>query len=382
VPFSLYIHIPYCLVKCPYCDFNAYAVQTWPEERYVDALCAELRHYVSEPPWAGQAVATVYFGGGTPSLFSPAAIQRFLKCVTDVCPLVAPDIEITLEADPASVTREKLVGYRAIGINRLSLGVQSFQPQLLKTLGRLHSPEDGMRVMCWAREAGFTNINGDLIFAVPGQTLELVEQDLVCMCALAPEHLSLYNLTYEERTPFWTLKTTGQLQPVDEEVEAAMYILLQERCRSQGYQHYEISNFARPGFASRHNMNYWQGGSYLGLGAGAHSYTCEPLWGTRWSNVRNPKTYMAKALSQGEAKSTVESLTRAQALGEFVFLHLRQLEGFALSHFAERFGVEFGEVFPHVAGLVASGLVKEEAGKVQLTPQGLLLADTIFASFF
>ncbi|MEW6298081.1 MAG: radical SAM family heme chaperone HemW [Thermodesulfobacteriota bacterium] len=382
MPFSLYIHIPYCLVKCPYCDFNAYGVRSWPEDRYVDALGAELRHAVSHAPWRGQAVQTIYFGGGTPSLFSPASIQRFLHVVTDLCPLVAPDIEITLEADPATVTRGKLAGYRAVGINRLSLGVQSFHPQVLKTLGRLHSAEDAARAVGWAREVGFTNLNSDLIFAVPGQTPELLEEDVLRLLTLAPEHVSLYNLTYEEHTPFWAMKNTGRLRPVDEEVEAAMYTLIQERCRSQGYEHYEISNFARPGFSSRHNTNYWQGGSYLGLGAGAHSYACEPLWGTRWSNERNPKTYMAKALTRGEAKSTVETLTRAQALGEFVFLQLRQLEGFALSRFAERFGVGFVDAFPHVVGLIADGLLAEEAGKIRLTAQGLLLADTIFASFF
>ncbi|MCS6924984.1 MAG: radical SAM family heme chaperone HemW [Candidatus Binatia bacterium] len=380
--FSLYIHIPYCLVKCPYCDFNAYAVRTWPEERYIEALCAELRHYVSRPPWDGQAVATVYFGGGTPSLFSPVSLQRFLDCVAKLCPFVTEDIEMTIEADPATLTRDKLAAYRALGINRLSLGLQSFQPHLLQTLGRLHKAEDGTRALEWAREVGFTNVNADLIFAVPGQTLALLEEDLQQLFALAPEHLSLYNLTYEEHTPFWTMRNRGQLQPVDEETEAEMYLLIQERCRAQGYRHYEISNFARPGFWSRHNTTYWQGGSYLGLGAGAHSYVSEPPWGMRWSNIKNPKTYMAKALTQGEANSTVEVLTRAQAMGEFAFLQLRQLEGFPLSQFADRFGVSFMDAFPHVTELIASGLLQEAAGRIQLTPRGLLLADTIFASFF
>lgn len=380
--FALYVHIPYCLVKCPYCDFTAYAVGTWPEERYVDALCAEFRHYMACPPWCGQAVATVYFGGGTPSLFSPASLQRFLDCVTKLCSFVAVDIEITLEADPATLTRDKLAAFRALGINRLSLGVQSFQPHLLQTLGRLHSAGDGIQALEWAREVGFTNISTDLIFAVPGQTLAALEDDLRNIFAFAPPHLSLYNLTYEEHTPFWTMKNTGRLQPVEEELEVEMYLLIQEWCRAQGYHHYEISNFARPGFFSRHNTTYWQGGNYLGLGAGAHSYVCEPPWGVRWSNLKNPKTYMAKALARGEAKGTVEVLTRAQAMGEFAFLRLRQLEGFPLSQFADRFGVDFLDAFPHVAELVAGGLLREHAGRIQLTSQGVLVADTIFASFF
>lgn len=379
--FSLYVHIPYCLVKCPYCDFTAYGVQTWPEERYIDALCAELRHSIPQAPWQGQTIESIYFGGGTPSLFSPASIARFLEVVTSLCPVV-PDLEITLEADPATVTLEKLVGYRTIGVNRLSFGIQSFQPQLLKTLGRLHRVDDAFRALAWVRESGFTNLSLDLIFAVPGQTLELVESDLSQAFACTPEHLSVYNLTYEENTPFFAMKKKGLLRPVDEDDEVAMYTLIWERCSTQGYQHYEISNFARPGFFSRHNTHYWKGDSYLGLGAGAHSFAREPAWGMRWSNQRNPKTYMNQALASGTARSFVETLTREQALGEFVFLNLRQLDGFAPATFAERFGLSFIEAFPHVNDLLAQGLLTVEADNIKLTSQGLLVADTVFASFF
>jgi len=381
MPFPLYIHIPYCLIKCPYCDFNAYGARTWPEERYVDALCAELRHYVSQAPWQGQRVETIYFGGGTPSLFAPASVERFLKLLASLCPL-APDLEVTLEADPASVTPEKLAGFHAMGINRLSCGIQSFQPTLLKTLGRLHSAEDGVRAIIWAREGGFTNLSLDLIFAVPGQTLPMLESDASQALSCAPEHISLYNLTYEENTPFFAMKRKGQLQPVDEDDEVAMYALVREHCTARGYRHYEISNFARPGFSSHHNANYWNGGNYLGLGAGAHSFACKPGWGRRWSNEKNPKTYMKKALAAGNTQSFAETLTRAQALGEFVFLNLRQLDGFAPVTFAERFAVSLAEEFPHVTDLLAEGLLIEEAGRIKLTPQGLLIADTVFASFF
>ncbi|HKA52225.1 MAG TPA: radical SAM family heme chaperone HemW [Candidatus Binatia bacterium] len=379
--FSLYVHIPYCLVKCPYCDFNAYGVRTWPEERYVAALCAELRHYVSQPPWQGHTVETIYFGGGTPSLFAPTSVARFLKELADNCPL-ADKLEVTLEADPATVTREKLTAFRSVGINRLSFGTQSFQPALLKTLGRLHSADDGLRAIAWARDSGFTNLSLDLIFAVPGQTLPMVESDLAQALSCAPEHISLYNLTYEENTPFFAMKQKGQLRPVDEDDEVAMYALVRERCTGRGYCHYEISNFARPGFFSRHNANYWNGGSYLGLGAGAHSFVRGPGWGRRWSNEKNPKVYMNKALAEGNTQSFQETLTRAQALGEFVFLRLRQLAGFAPAAFAERFAVSLAEQFPHVTDLCAEGLLTEEDGRIRLTPRGLLIADTVFASFF
>lgn len=381
MPFSLYIHIPYCLTKCPYCDFNAYAAKTWPEERYIDALCAEFRHYVSQLPWQGQTIETIYFGGGTPSLFAPTSIERFLALLKSLCPL-APPLEVSLEVDPASASQEKLAGYRAIGVNRLSLGTQSFQPALLKTLGRLHSAEDALRTIVWARESGFANLSLDVIFAVPGQTLEMLECDLAQVFACAPEHLSTYNLTYEENTPFFAMRKKGQLQPVEEEEEVEMYRLVREHCADAGYIHYEISSFARPSFSSHHNANYWNGSSYLGLGAGAHSFANSPGWGQRWSNERNPRRYMDKALGGGKAKSFAEALTRTQAMGEFVFLNLRQLNGLVLASFVERFGADFHETFPQAAALLDEGLLREEGGRITLTTQGLLLADTVFASFF
>lgn len=387
MPYTLYIHIPYCLVKCPYCDFNAYAARTWPEEQYVDALGAELRHYMAQARWQDKVnsslhrLETIYFGGGTPSLFAPASIARFLDGVASLC-VLASDLEVTLEADPATITREKLADYRAIGVNRLSLGVQSFQPQLLKTLGRLHSAEDARRVLTWARESGFDNVSLDLMFAVPGQTMVMVKDDLQQACVFRPEHISLYGLTYEENTPFFAMKRRGQLQPVDEDEEVAMYTLIQEQCENAGYMHYEISNFARPGFASRHNTHYWTGASYLGVGAGAHSFLNTPGWGTRWSNEKSPRRYVEKVLASGEARSAIETLTREQAIGEFVFLNLRQLSGFRPETFVERFGINFRDAFPQVANLCAEGLLREEAGRIKLTPQGLLIADTIFASFF
>lgn len=378
--FSLYIHLPYCLVKCPYCDFNAYAAKSWPEEQYMDALAAELRHYVSQPPWAGQSIATIYFGGGTPSLFTPQSFERFLMLVGELA-FIAEDAEITLEADPATVTPEKLSGYRALGINRLSVGVQSFQPQLLKTLGRIHTPEDAHDTLTWARAAGFANLSMDVIFAVPGQTMEMLTDDLALAHGHALEHLSTYSLTYEEHTPFFAMKKKGTLRPVEEDEEVAMYSMIQEHCVAAGYQHYEISSFARPGFSARHNANYWNGTSYLGLGAGAHSFGAASEWGTRWSNERLPRRYMEKALTHGNAITTIETLTREQAMGEFVFLNLRQLHGLIPATFGERFGVDFDEQFPHVADLLAEGLLTSAGGRLTLSPQGLLLADTIFASF-
>ena len=379
--FSLYIHIPYCLVKCPYCDFNVYATKHWPEEQYIDALCAEFRHFLTQPPWSEQSIETIYFGGGTPSLFAPASIERFLTYVAERCS-IAPGAEITLEADPASVSYEKLAGYRAIGVNRLSFGVQSFQPAVLKTLGRIHTISDVQNSLSWVRDAGFCNVSLDLIFAVPGQTLEMLADDLSHVVAYAPTHLSTYCLTYEEHTPFFSMKKKGKLQPVSEDAEVEMYSLLQEWCKGAGYRHYEISSFAQPEFRSRHNSNYWQGISYLGLGAGAHSYANEPEWGTRWSNERSPRRYMEKSFTRGDARSVEEVLTRSQAMGEFMFLNLRQLEGLLSEAFAERFGVNLHAAFPQVDRLITDGLLIQEEGRVKLSERGLFLADSVFAEFF
>lgn len=381
MPFSLYVHIPYCLSKCPYCDFNAYAAQSWPEARYIDALCKEFACYMQAPPWQGETLETIYFGGGTPSLFQPASLEHFLTHVADHCPL-APDLEVSLEADPATVSLDTLSGYRALGMSRLSLGIQSFEPSVLRTLGRIHTREEALRTIELARAAKFFNLNIDLIFGVPNQTLDLLTRDLNQAFGCEPEHISMYGLTYEENTPFYAMRQKGILQPVDEETEIAMYSQVQAACAAHGYERYEISNFARPGYASQHNLHYWQGGAYLGLGAGAHSFSCTRGWGTRWSNIRNPKAYMELAISTGRADQYVEHLTQEQARGEFLFLNLRQIDGMSLSGFERRFGQPFFEQFPHAADMVSKGLMTRSAGKVRLTPKGLLVADSVFASFF
>jgi oxygen-independent coproporphyrinogen-3 oxidase len=314
-------------------------------------------------------------------LFSPASIGRLVQLSSALFPVVS-NPEVTLEADPASVTPETLAGFREAGVNRLSFGVQSFQPTLLRTLGRIHSADDGLRVLAQARTAQFTNLNMDLIFGAPGQTLAMLDDDLTQSFAAGVDHISLYNLTYEEGTPFFEMKRKGQLQPVDEGEELAMFSRIREQCLMQGYRHYEISNFARPGFSSRHNANYWKGGSYLGLGAGAHSFANTPGWGQRWSNERNPQLYMKKTLADGQARGYEETLTRTQARGEFLFLNLRQLDGLAFATFAEKFDASLISEFPHIEDLVAEGLLHVTNERLALTPQGLLIADTIFASFF
>jgi oxygen-independent coproporphyrinogen-3 oxidase len=377
--FSLYVHIPYCQAKCPYCDFNSYAAARWPEERYAQALADELRSYMTASPWRDATVATIFFGGGTPSLFRPATIGRLLETIA-ACTRVAPDVEVTLEANPGTVERARLAGFRSAGINRLSFGIQSFAPALLATLGRIHSADDSRAAIAAARAAGFDNVNLDLIFAVPGETREVWANDVAEVLRCTPEHISAYNLTYEPSTPFHTLRARGELVALDDETELWMYQHARAAFAAAGYAQYEISNFARPGRTARHNRSYWRGIDYLGLGAGAHSYASVPGWGRRWSNERIPERYMA-GVGSGDAVAAREDLSFETAAAEFVFLGLREAAGIDPSEFAARFGRPLEAVHPEVRGFRDDDLLVERDGRLALSERGLLLADGIFAAF-
>jgi len=378
--FSLYVHIPYCQAKCPYCDFNSYAVERWPEEQYADTLLAELARYLDEAPWRDATIATIFFGGGTPSLFRPATITRLLETIAARAPL-AGDAEITLEANPGTVERARLEGFRRAGVNRLSFGIQSFQPDLLRTLGRIHSADEARAAIAAARGAGFENLNLDLIFAVPGQTRAAWADDVAEIVRHAPEHVSAYNLTYEPGTPFHTLRARGALKPLDEEDELWMYQHVRAALADAGYVQYEISNFARPGRAARHNQGYWRGDDALGLGAGAHSFASVPGWGRRWANERVPERYMAGVARGGGAVVTREERSLATATAEFMFLGLRELTGISPGEFATRFGRALEEVYPRVRELCAEELLAIQDGRLALTERGLLLADSVFTTF-
>lgn len=377
--FSLYVHIPYCQAKCPYCDFNSYAATSWPEEAYARALIDELRARSSEPPFAGSTVGTIFFGGGTPSLFQPATIGSLLDAVAATCTLAA-DVEITLEANPGTVERTRLAGFRAAGVKRLSFGIQSFQPALLTTLGRVHGADDARAAIRAARAAGFDDLNLDLIFAVPGETRAGWEADVAEAIRWAPEHVSAYNLTYEAGTPFHTLRSRGALQPLDDEDELWMYQHARTALAAAGYEQYEISNFARPGHQARHNQSYWRGIDYLGLGAGAHSYASHPGWGRRWSNERIPERYIA-AVGRGDATASREMLSFENAAAEFMFLGLRERDGVDPGAFAARFGKPLDDVHPEAAIFRTDGFLTERDGRLKLSERGLLLADSIFAAF-
>lgn len=380
--FSLYVHIPWCQSKCPYCDFNSHAAASWPENDYTRALIAEMTRRAEEPVWARGRVKTIFFGGGTPSLFAPASIEAVIAAADRVFGIDA-DAEITLEANPGTVTPAKLAGMRAAGVNRISFGAQSFNPATLKFLGRIHSADDTRDAVRAAHRAGFSRLNLDLIFAVPGQTAADVRNDIDQAAALGPDHISAYNLTFEEGTAFFAEMKRGRIRPLPNDDQAAMYSLVREELPRRGYPMYEISNYAAAGHEALHNLSYWRAESYLGLGAGAHSFAgYDDGGGRRWWNERKPSEYTVRALRDGLAEGGGETVGRDTAAGEFVFLNLRLREGFAPAEFARRFGVEFDEIFGRRSARLFDGeLLIRDGGRIYLSDRGIELADSIFAEF-
>jgi oxygen-independent coproporphyrinogen III oxidase len=381
--FSLYIHIPYCQSKCPYCDFNSYAALAWPEADYVRALIAEMTHHAMASPWAGHRIKTIFFGGGTPSLFAPDSIGSVIEAADRLFG-IDRGAEITLEANPGTVNGSKLLGFRTAGVNRLSFGAQSFDSGILSFLGRIHTADETRAAARLAHRAGFKRLNLDLIFAVPGQQLENVRKDIAEATALAPDHISAYNLTFEEGTAFFTEMKRGRIRPLATDEQAAMFDLVRSELPRRGYPMYEISNYALPGHEARHNLSYWRAESYLGVGAGAHSCALNEAScnARRWWNQRLPGRYMGGVNADGIAEAGSEVIEKTTLEGEFVFLNLRLRKGIHLPEFAQRFGESFDARFGSVAAdLVEGGLLVREQDRIFLTDRGLEIADSIFAEF-
>jgi oxygen-independent coproporphyrinogen III oxidase len=381
VSFSLYVHIPWCQSKCPYCDFNSHAAAAWPEADYTRALVAELDHRARTPSYTGQSIRTIFFGGGTPSLFDPGSIGQIINAADRIFGIES-DAEITLEANPGTVDAAKLLGMRAAGVNRISFGGQSFNDATLKFLGRIHNADETRAAVTMAHRAGFDRLNLDLIFAVPGQTVADVLFDIKSAAALEPDHISAYNLTFEEGTAFYTDLKRGRVKALATDEQAAMYQSVREELPRRGYAMYEISNYAIPGHEARHNLTYWRGQTYLGIGAGAHSYAGDGRVGRRWWNEKLPTRYMSAIAERGSAESGAERIDDTTAQSEFVFLNLRLRDGFALRDFHERFGRNFECIFGRVATpLFNNGLLTLDRGRIKLTDRGVEMADSVFAEF-
>ena len=387
---ALYVHIPFCQAKCPYCDFNSYAGIEGLMVPYVDALIAEMALW--REPTRDARVTTVFFGGGTPSFLPLVETERILVALRRSFRLT-PDAEITVEANPGSADSARLDGLRRLGFNRLSLGVQSFQDDELSLLGRIHSAAEAHEAYAAARRAGFENVNLDLIYGLPGQALTTWQRALAEAIALRPEHLSLYALTLEEGTPLAADVARGRLTAPDPDLAADMYLWAGEALAAAGYEHYEISNWALPGYRCRHNLVYWRNQPYLGLGAGAHS--C--LGGYRFAAVRDPQEYIRSVAAAGAAPSDdglagflarlphlddVVQVTDSRAMAETAILGLRLVEGLSLAAFRRRFGVGLPSVYgPAVAELTALGLLERANGRLRLTAKGRLLGNEAFVRF-
>lgn len=362
---GIYLHIPFCRQACSYCDFY-FVTKTDRISDYVDALCAEIRSSSFDEP-----ITTVYFGGGTPSRLPIPDLARIIDTLVQRFDLSAIE-EITLEANPDDIQPESLAGMKALGITRLSLGVQSFQPERLAFMNRAHSAEQAHQCLTWVNEAGFNTWTADLIYGNPGQSLEELDADIDALLSHHPPHVSAYALTIEPRTRLGKLLETGRLTEVDDSVVAAHMDRVSQRLRQAGLARYEVSNFAKPGHESKHNSRYWTHAPYLGLGPAAHSFD----GARRWSNVRDLAAYVA---SGGlDVARDLETLTTTQMAEERLMMGLRTQEGLSRTELRERYRYGLGARQEGVIRtMVAQGWMHDDAEHIRLTPFGYALADAI-----
>lgn len=374
---SLYLHIPFCHTRCHYCDFNTYAGLLPLREPYVRALLTEIElagTMAQHETGARRRARTVFFGGGTPSLLSVPQVTRLLNTCRTAFD-IDQDAEITLEGNPGTLSQSQLIGMRDAGINRLSMGAQSFDAHLLQVLGRIHTPHEITQAVHFARNAGFDSINLDFMFGLPEQTMQHWRETLDQALDLRPEHLSLYSLIIEEDTPFYTWTHEGRITPADEDLCADMYEYADERLRAAGYINYEISNWALPGHHSRHNLTYWQNLPYIGMGAGAYS----GFAGKRFSNVRAPMEYIKRLKARQMPTEENEVIGREQEMSETAFLALRTAIGLHLPTFEERFAQPFSRFAgDRLRQVEEAGLLEYEDGWLRLSPRGRLLGNEVF----
>lgn len=371
---GVYLHVPFCRSRCSYCDFATGMYEAELAERYVRALAKEIGSFPD--PAASEAVDTIYFGGGTPSLLSPAQLQTILAAVGRRFTITA-DAELTLELNPGELHLEVLREFRGLGINRASFGAQTFDDGELKHLGRTHTAADIRQTFHYLRAAGFDNISLDLIAGLPGQTLEGWARNLDEALSLRPEHLSLYLLEVHEATPLADQIKRGVRPQPDEDLAAEMYRLLMQKVCATGYSHYEISNFCRPGYESRHNAKYWIGAPYYGFGCAAHSFDGHAR---RWANQRDTARYVELIENEQSPVVEINALSETDQRAESVFLGLRMLRGINLKDYRDRFGTDLRQ--DHAAEidrLREAGLIELDDSLLRLTATGALMSNEVFA---
>ncbi|WP_420313803.1 radical SAM family heme chaperone HemW [Blautia obeum] len=370
IPLELYVHIPFCVRKCQYCDFLSGPSDEETKDRYIEALLKEIRAAEHTEDYE---IVSVFIGGGTPSALKAEAIASIMRTLQEKF-FFCEDAEVTIEANPGTVDLEKLTIYRNVGINRLSLGLQSTDAEELKLLGRIHSYEEFLKSYEWAREAGFSNINIDLMFAIPGQTGEAWRQHLYQVAELNPEHISAYSLIIEEGTPF----AEQNLDLPDEDTEYQMYEDTAEILERYGYRQYEISNYAKQGYMCRHNAGYWQRLEYLGFGLGASSL----YGGMRFSNTHQMQEYLTDSRKPEQIRKDVTVLSRNEQIEEFMFLGLRMTEGISEKKFEENFNVRLMDIYGDILQKYEeTGFMEHIETKWRLTRKGIHVSNHILADF-
>ena len=373
---ELYLHIPFCVSKCKYCDFLSAPSGEEQRQIYVERLCRRIRYWSDVIHNYGYEIVSIFVGGGTPSILTEAQITQVFEAVHESFP-IREDAEITLEMNPGTDVKDKLPVYRELGINRLSMGLQSADNEELKCLGRIHTYEDFRQVYQWAREAGFTNVNVDLMSAIPGQTLESYEDTLRKVADLEPEHISAYSLIIEEGTPFYERYGEGRHaeELPDEDIERQMYVRTGEILEDYGYHRYEISNYAKDGYECRHNLGYWDRKEYLGLGAGASSLMDHIRW--KEPDHIGPSTGLVL-----EEREDFTRLSRKDEMEEFMFLGLRKINGVSEYDFYKSFRVSMDEIYKEsIENLIKEGLLVREEDRIRLTDRGIDLSNYALSQF-
>ncbi|AEV69324.1 radical SAM family heme chaperone HemW [Acetivibrio clariflavus] len=372
---GIYIHIPFCKTKCYYCDFNSFACRDEFVPAYFSALKKEIALYSEK--LKGFNIKSVFIGGGTPSSVDAQYIYEVMHLIyKEFC--IDKEAEISIEANPGTLTVEKLKTYKDIGINRISIGLQAWQDTILKRLGRIHTSEEFEQNFKAARKIGFDNINVDLIFGIPGQTVEDWRYTLEMVTALEPEHLSCYSLKIEEGTVFGNMLERGELVPLEDDIDREMYSFCKDYLLKKGYRHYEISNFAKPGFTCRHNLIYWQAEEYIGFGTGAHSF----FESARFNNKYDLEGYI-NDIKEGKAVSeNFEFINEKERMAEFMILGLRLIDGVRMEDFRRRFNEEIHKVYGHqIDRMVEKNLLTVKDGRIALSSLGLDFANQVFMEF-
>lgn len=372
---GLYIHVPFCKSKCYYCDFNSFAGMEEFVPGYFDVLKREVYLYSKE--LRNHSIKTIFIGGGTPSLVDADYLHQLLETCRENLN-IENDAEVTMESNPGTLSAEKLAAYKVMGINRLSIGLQAWQNSILKDLGRIHRIEEFLENIRLARGIGFNNINVDLIFGIPGQKLQDWEETLKEVTGLNVAHLSCYSLKIEEGTVYGKRLDSGELVPVEDELDREMYYMTISNLQKKGFRHYEISNFARSGFECRHNLVYWKAEPYIGMGAGAHSYFKD----RRYNNIYNIEGYIAAVQRQEIPVENIQEIGRNEQMSEFVILGLRLTDGISAEEFKLRFDYDlYRQYGKQIEGLLNRSLLEQTGERIRLTRLGLDLANQVFMEF-